>query len=358
MFNEVGVYSRQFKKTPEKIVQNGKAQFGTYLGLPQKLGIKGMRAPYAGVPLPTVISKLRIKSRLNYIFSIDKYIGMAEFIDFRIFCLAEVVFWNKETSKKYVYHTAIPTRRHFIPLNSDRGICASYRKARYIKISWGRKHQHHALSFKVKGDSARPDAEGFFFSPMSDKMHTDCLFVSPSPSSSRCSSTWFSAMSLDGHISLNKEPSEKSSGLGAMVMNRAYVKMHSISSRAWGLGTIKDKKIIFQLGYSNLDAADPDKYNDNVLIEDGETTTLPSVIMTHPFGMSKKWVIQDTESMVDLTFTPESLCSRLLNLIILRRSYTTMYGTFNGVLMNSKGEKITLKDFPGIINRNFVRTLI
>jgi len=352
------VYFRQFKDPPEAIIQNGKANFGTYLGLPQKLGIKGMRAPYAGLPLPVMISKLRIKSRLNFIFSMDDYIGMAEFFDFRIFGLAEVVFWNKENNKKYVYHTAVPTRRHYIPLNSDRGICASYKKKRYLKLFWGRKHQHFAFSFRVKGDSARPNAEGFFFSPMTDKMHTDCLFVSPSPASSRCSATWFAPMNINGYLSLNNEAHQKSTGLAALVMSRTYFKMHSIYSKAWGLGTINDKKIIFQLGYSNLDAADADKYNDNVLTVDGESTALPSVIITHPFGMAKKWIIQDTESMVDLTFTPQSLCSRLLNIIFLRRSYTTMYGSFDGVIMDSKGQKYVLKNFSGIINRSFLRTLL
>lgn len=352
------MYSRQIKEPPEKIIQNGKANFGTFLELPQKVGIKGMRAPYAGLPLPTIISKLRIKSRLNYVFSIEKYIGIAEFFDFRLFGLAEIVFWDKENEKKYAYHTVIPTRRHFVPLTTDQGICASYTRRRYIKISWGRKHQHHALSFRVKGDSVRPDAEGFFFSPMSDKMHRDCLFVSPSPTSSRCSATWVSAMSLNGHISINHQPSEKTPGIGAMVLNKTYFKMHSISTRAWGLGNIKNKQVFFQLGYSNLDAADPDKYNDNVLIEDGEVTTLPSVVMTHPFGLGKKWIIQDTESMVDLTFTPVSLCSRILNIIFFRRSYTSMYGTFDGVLLNSKGEKISLKNFPGVISRSFLRSLL
>ena len=352
------MYFRQFNRPPEAIIQNGKAIFGTYLDLPQKLGIKGMKAPYAGIPLPVIISKLRIKSRLNFIFSIDDYIGMSEFFDFRIFGLAELVFWNKETNKKYVYHTVVPTRRHYIPLNSDKGICASYQKRRYFKLFWGRKHQHFAFSFRVKGDSARPNAEGFFFSPIGGKMHTDCLFVSPSPASSRCSATWFAPMNINGHISFNKEPYQKSTGLGALVMNRTYFKMHSIYSKAWGLGTINSQDIIFQLGYSNLDAADSDKYNDNVLIVDGEPTALPSVVITHPFGISKKWVIQDTESMVDLTFTPRSLCSRLINIIFFRRSYTSLYGTFDGVIMDSKEQKYNLKNFPGVISRSFLRTLI
>ena len=106
---------------------------------------------------------------------------------------------------------------------------------------------------------------------------------------------------------------------------------------------------------STLDAADPDKYNNNVLIVDGKETALPSVVMTHPFGISKKWVIQDTESMVDLTFTPSSIHARNLNIIILHKRGKSIYGTFEGVLMDSEGNKITLKNFPGIISGNSIR---
>ncbi|MCQ2592732.1 MAG: DUF2804 domain-containing protein [Treponema sp.] len=357
------MYSRQFKEPPAKIVQNGKAIFGTFLGVSPRLAIKGMRAPYAGVPLPAMISKFRIKSRLNYFFSIDKYIGMVEFFDFRVFGMAELHLWNKESGIKNVYHAVIPTRHHFIPLTTNKGICACYLRGRYMKFSWGRNHQHQALSFRLKGDSVRPDSEGFFFSPMDDDMHQDCMFVNPSPTSSRCSATWFSSMTVHGKLQQDKEIADESSGLAAMIMNRTYFKMHSISSKACGLGTIykdtpNEKKIIFHLNYSNLDAADSDKNNDNILIVNGKPTTLPSVLMTHPFGLDKKWIIQDTESMVDLTFNPISSTSRHINVIAMRTTHNALYGTFDGVLLDSEGNKITLKNFPGIIDRIFLRSVL
>ena len=89
------MYSRSFSAAPKKIVENGKAHFGTYSGVSQRFDIKGMRAPYAGVPLPPVISDIRIKSRLNYYFCIEKYIGLVEFFDFKIIGLSEICFWDK-----------------------------------------------------------------------------------------------------------------------------------------------------------------------------------------------------------------------------------------------------------------------
>ena len=221
------MYSRKFTEAPEHIVQNGKACFGTFEGVSPKIDIRGMRAPYAGVPLPSFISNLRIKSHLVYIFNLEKFIGYSRFFDFKAIGLGKIIFWNKESGKKYVYHTIMPPRRRFVPTLTTRGICACYRKARFIKISWGRAHQHHALTFQVKGDSARPDTEGYVYSPMQDDMPTDALFNCPSPSSSRCNVTWFSSMKMNGQITINHEAADDSGGLGMMVLNRAYYKFKS-----------------------------------------------------------------------------------------------------------------------------------
>ena len=349
------MYLKEFSKPPAKIVNNGKAAFGTYNDIPPKLDVKGMRAPYAGLPLPVFLSKLRIKSRLDYIFSTDKVIGLVEFHDFKIFGLAEIIFWNMSTGRKYVYHTFTATRKRIIPKNTSQGICASYKKSRYIKVSWGRNHRHMAMKFNVKGDNIRPSARGYIFSPMNSRMHTDLLFVCPSPSQSRCSATWFTTMKMQGNFFVDDEKLDSSEGLAAMRINRTYFKMHTRFTLAWGIGKIQSKNVIFQLKNSSLDAADPDKYNENLITVDGDTTALPSVLMTHPFGIKKDWIIQDTESMIDLTFTPVSDNHRILNVIAIRTDYNVIYGYYNGVMLTKNGEKLVLKNFPGIINKSTLR---
>lgn len=349
------MYARLFSAPPEHIVEKGRAKFGTYKGVSPKTEIRGMYAPYAGIPLPSIISNLRIKSRLNFIFSLDKFCGFVEFFDFKIIGLAELILWNKESAKKYVYHFIMPPRRRFIPTATNRGICATYSDRRFIKVSWGRNHLHHAMTFKVHGDSARPTIEGYIYSQKEDDIHSDFMFINPSPTSSRCSATWFAAMNAKGHITIDGDEADDSEGLCCMSLNRTYYKFHSRSTFAWGIGTCEGKKIIFQIKNTELDAADADNYNDNILVIDGEETALPSVLMTYPFGTDKKWIIQDTESMVDLSFTPAAVNHHRLNLIALRAENDVIYGNFEGVLMNSKGEKIQLKNFSGIITKGLLR---
>ena len=349
------MYSRMFDDAPLHIIENGKAHFGTFNKVSPRFDVKGMRAPYAGIPLPSIISNIRIKSRLNYYFSIDKYTGLVEFFDFKFLGLAEVCFWNKENGKKYVYHSIMPARRRFIPKNTERGICACYRKSRYIKISWEKEHASRAMRFHVKRNCGWNDSEGWFHSIRDDAMKTDLSFVNPAPSTSRCSALWFSSMKINGHLAVKNEEVDNSPGLAAMVMNRFYTKTLSRGTRICGMGNINNKNIVFYIEETSYDAADSDKYNANILVCDGQNTALPSIVATHPFGLNKKWIIQDTESMVDLTFTPSSVYRRALNLIALRSSYSHIYGTFEGVLLDKDGNKITLKDFPGMITRSYMR---
>lgn len=349
------MYSREFTKAPEQVVQNGKANFGTFNDVPPKINIRGMRAPYVGLPLPSIFTQLKIKSRLDFIFTNEKYIGVSEFYDYKLFGITELIFWVKDTNKKYVYHSITGPRRRLVTKKTYEGICASYKKSRYIKVSWTRKNKHLSMKFNVKGDSSKPSSSGYFFSPIDTPIHSNSLFVCPAPISARCNATWFATMNIQGQISVNGENEELSSGLAALMTRRAYLKRRNKTTTVWGLGKIKDKEIIFQIGFSNNDATDPDKYNSNILVVNGEKTALPSVLITHPFGYDKNWIIQDTESMVDLTFTPLSRNQRTLNMIVCRSFDTKIYGTFDGVLLTGKGEKITLKNFPGILDKNNIR---
>ena len=91
------------------------------------------------------------------------------------------------------------------------------------------------------------------------------------------------------------------------------------------------------------------------MVVDGKTTFLPSVLMTHSFGINKDWIIQDTENMVDLTFTPISRCGKSFHLIFFNTRSNTIYGTFEGTLMDQDGQKIVLKDFAGIATSKMMR---
>ena len=354
------MYSRNIKETPKSIIHNGKANFGTYKKVTEKLEIRGLKFPFIGIPTPKFFSNMRIRSRIAYMFNIGTYIGMVEFLDNKVFGLAEVIFWNKDTNQRFSYHTIMPTRKRFVPTNTQEAACTSYRKTRYIKVNWSRKHKRHSLSFTVRGDKFRPAAKGSFIASFNKPETPELLSVTPAPTSSKCSATWLIPLKIKGGINIGKHrkdiksfPNEE--GLALMAMNRTYLKLHSKSEMMCGLVNIEGKNIIFRFTNTNQEAINSDEYNDNILSVDSSITPMPPVCITHPFGINNKWVVQDTENMVDLSFTPISCSNRTLNILIIRNVYTTIYGTFEGVLLTQDGERIVLKNCPGIVKKNLLR---
>lgn len=354
------MYSRNIKETPKSIVHNGKINFGTYKKVTDKLEIRGLKLPFIGIPTPKIISNMRIKSRIAYMFNIGSYIGMVEFLDSKIFGLAEVIFWTKETGQKFSYHTMMATRKRFVPTNTQEAACISFRKTRYIKVNWSRKHKRHSLNFTVRGDKFRPAAKGSFIASFDTSKTPELLSVTPAPVSSKCSATWLIPMNITGGINLGKHRKDIKSlpnenGLALMAMNRTYLKLHSKSEMMCGLVNVDGKDIIFRFTNTNQDAINNDEYNDNILCVNANITPMPPVCITHPHGVNNKWVVQDTENMVDLAFTPISSNNRTLNILVIRNVYTTIYGTFEGVLLTQDGEKIVLKNCPGIVKKNLLR---
>lgn len=354
------MFSRQIDKTPKSIIENGKINFGTYKKITNFLDIKDVKKPFACLPFPPIFSNLVIKSRIAYMFNIENYIGMVEFFDDKIFGLAEVIIWNKETGQKFAYHTMMATRKRIVPTNTQKASCASYKKTRNIKIKWNRQTKQLYLKFLVKGDRYRPSAKGIFVSNFSTTEQEELLTVCPAPTFSRCSASWHIPLQINGGIQTAKHKKDlkeiqEKQGLSLMIMNRTYLKLYSKSEMMCGLIKLNGQDIIFRFTNTSQDGINTDTYNDNILSINNKITPMPSVYITHPFGTNNKWVVQDTENMVDLVFHPISSNNRTLNILVLRNVYTVIYGTFEGVLVNENGEKIILKNCPGIVKKNFLR---
>ena len=355
------MYTREIKTPPEKIVHNGKIEFGTFEGLLPRLDIRGVRTPFAGFPFPTVITNFRIQSSLMFLFNIGSYIGTVDFFDHKIFGFAEVVFWNKENGRKYSYRSFMGPRRRFIPHNMNIGFCASFNKKRYIRVSWDHQRDRLSMIFNLKGDSSRPSAQAAFGAHYSSPSLCEMATVVPFPSKRRCSATYVSTPQIHGTLSLEKTKLSEEvnqadfDGAALLSINRSYYNFHSLSEFIVATGEINGKKFSFQMFTTQENAVDSDNINGNILCVDGECTPLPPVTITHPFGLSKKWVIQDFENMVDLTFMPTSDNRRDVSFFVMKSQLRTIFGTFEGVIKTKDGEDIVLHNFEGIAKNQLLR---
>jgi len=355
------LYTREIKSPPEKIIRNGKIQFGTYEGLLSRLDIRGVRTPFAGFPFPTVITNFRIQSSIMFLFNVGSYFGTVDFFDHKIFGYADIVFWNKKTGRKYSYRSFMGPRKRFIPHNMQTGFCASFNKKRYIRISWDHPRDKLSMIFNLKGDSSRPSVHAAFIAHYSQLPMCEITSVVPAPSKRRCSATYHATPALHGTLSLEKTKrsdeviQEDADGFGLLSINRTYYNLHSVSEFVAATGESDGKKFSFQIFTTQENAVDSDNINGNILCVDGKCTPLPPVTITHPFGLSNKWVIQDFENMVDLTFTPASDNRRDVSFFLIKSQLRTIFGNFEGVIKTKDGEDIVLHNFEGIAKNQLLR---
>ncbi len=346
-------YSRILEDCPQTFVKDGKCVFGTFPGHSERLDIRGVSRAYLDLPIPKWITNLRIKSRLSFFFNVGEYLGYIDFFDAKIFGLAEVTFWSTSTKQRFSYRTLTGPRKRLVPHNLISAATSSYKKARYIRVSWDRAHNRLSAIFNLRGDSVRPGVNGVVQARFSDPQSTEITCVVPAPTLRRCSARYYASMPVKGTLTLvpaheNPVPMEDSQGVSFFEINRTYMKFRSFAEFATGLGYIGEKQITFRIEAGSQDAVDPDRYNANILFYDGKSTPLPPVVITHNYGIMKTWNIQDTENMIDLTFTPISDNHNIINAILFRTEYHAIYGQFNGALVTKDGEKLAINGLLGI----------
>ena len=354
------MYTREIKETPDALVQNNKPVFGSFKGHPKRFDIRGVFKPYGTFPLPTFITNLRIKSRLNFSFDIGDYIGRIIFVDAKIIGYSEVIFWNKNTKQKFAYHSLMSMRKRFVPHDLDFASTTSYSRKRYIRISWDRKHGKISAVFDLKGDSVRPSAHGAISADFTDDQFAEMTCSRPNPTSRRCSALYDCSLSAKGTLSLVYKNGETktmadSTGVASFNITRTYMRFRSHGEFIEAFSKVKGHNLVFHIAAESHDASNTDKYNLNMLFYKGKATPPPPVVITHTMGINGQWVIQDTENMVDLTFTPVSSSLKKISAIILRTVYRSIYGTFEGTLVTADGEKITFKSLPGLAENYLIR---
>ncbi len=354
------MYTREIQECPTSFVKNRKPVFGTFRGPFNRLDIRGVERTYGNLPLPVFITNLRIKSRLSFFFADGDYIGCIELFDAKVLGYAEVIFWDKKTKKRFIYHTVMGPRRRFVPHKLDVASTSCYKKARYIRISWDRNHDKLSVIFNLRGDSHRPSANAAFVAHFSNPNKAEIISVLPAPILRRCSAKYYLSVPLHGALTVvpigqQMKTMPDSDGLCFLDMNRTYMRFLTHGEFITGMGQVNDIPLTFRIEATSHDAVTPEKYNGNILFYDGKTTPLPPVLITHPFGIMDKWVIQDTENMIDLTFTPLSDNKSNVNVFFLRSEYITIYGTYDGALLTAEGQKLTIRSLPGLTKKYVIR---
>ncbi|GMO58672.1 MAG: DUF2804 domain-containing protein [Treponemataceae bacterium] len=353
------VYLRKTQSAPECIEKNAQPLFGTFSGFPKQFDIRGVRRSFLQLKIPRVITDFLVRDNLSFMFNYGGYTVSVDIYATRFIGFCEAVFWKtdkqKYSAQKIAYRSLIAFRRTLIPYNLEKGVVYTGRKSRAVRISWNRSQNRFSLLLNFKGDTERPKVNLSLSMDLTSPFFQEALCVLPDPARNKCRAVYRFFSPCSGAIGYNNESNTVREGSALFDIRRACHKLTVKNEYCFGFGLADNKRIGFSLATCGALSANPNEYNENMLFSDGVFTPLPQVIITHPFGIGGEWIIQDLESMIDLSFKPVSVQRRENNLFIIAARYYLIYGVFNGWIVTKTGEKIVLKDFEGIAKKHSVR---
>jgi hypothetical protein len=314
--------------------------------------IRGVKKPFGNLPLPSFMSDIRITDTLRLLFCDESLIGEIEFFYGGYFAFMETTLWNRQINRLFAYRQLLPLGFIHLPKYIAYSVATCRVRRRYVRIFSRLSKGMLYADFDFLAANDRPSCEGRLDFDSRSPQCTDYSAVIPAFVSRRCQAVYFRSFSVNGWVAFGHTQDiqlNKATAVGFLDFRKTYTTLRTKRSVVIGLGFIDGTQVSFHL--SNSIAPDSYTYNDNILFYGGKRIPLPPVRITYPFGSSKNWIIQDTESMVDLTFTPSAISQRELNILVWRRDYKTICGTFEGSFLIEDSAPLKLKGVLGVAKK-------
>ena len=113
----------------------------------------------------------------------------------------------------------------------------------------------------------------------------------------------------------------------------------------------EEKWLAFNL--TRNQSIDQEKYNENILWLEGETSILPPVKFTRSpeskdFCDHSTWIIKDEHDMVNLKFSVRNMNPMIMHALVVNIDYYVAFGTLEGYIRDEDGNKYVLDGMMGM----------
>lgn len=343
---------RPILETPERLVTDGKFNFGTYKA-PFKL-VNPLDAKLAGGLLPRALKWTRLKEWQHFALVNQRfYISLAIF-DAKTMALAQVCVYDRTEGRVMFYERKLPTWSVKVP----RGIWDS--RARYkgkgfkIDIHNHLYGQGHEIEFYSDAKGDLPPIAGSFICFEKVKVDEPMVVALPLGENTGMYTHKF-VCPASGRLTIgDQEHVFGDDAYGLIDIHKGYypyvMKWH------WATcGGRDDQGRLLGLNLTNNQVKDQDAYNENCFWVDGKVRLLPPVTFTFD-DPEKPWLIKDREGKVDLVFTPQVVRRVNVNALVIRSNYKAPFGEFSGRVIDDEGNVLEVKNLFGMAEDFYLRT--
>jgi hypothetical protein len=348
------MYSRDLQAPRPSPVERGEPVAGTWDRPFDSVDLLEVSRPFSS-PLPKGLRDLRIKEWQSFQIQDDRYYLTAFLINVKLYRMAQVTLWDKETKEKLEFHKTLPFGAWKFPHSLSNSAITSRSYGFYFRIHNWLEADLMELDLDIEATRKRPSFTAHIELDMRSSVATPLVACLPF-SDRRCMYVYKNLAPVRGdlvfggrHITLSQK-----SACGIVSDYKGFFPYRVQNAWTTGFGFDAAGR---RFGFSIVENQVKDSFrnNENALWLDGRMNPLPPVRITQPNGLEKDWVIQDLEGMVDLTFTPREPNNYLFNLLATRFDYHAPFGVFNGMVMTSEGEKISVRNLWGFGEKLYLR---
>ena len=330
--------------TPENVVDAaGKCYFGTFDKEFEAMDFLKADRP-AG--LPNFMNKSRLTLWEACEINFDKVVLLTAVCDMALFGTSLTVLYDKRTKKCAAWQEMlIPNTKAVISKNLLHGN-ESYAKAKNVKIRFVNNFEKGKA---IVSGTASSKKDGVLDYRVELTRVSKPSIVSIPFGENRPLYSQKDLFSVDGYLEYNGEKFHATDATTAIIDDhRGYYprKAHYDWVTTMGKKEIDGKPQYFGFNLTRNQSTDQDRYNENLIWFEGDTTLLTPVVFRHE--NDKLWHVQDEHGMVDLTFDIGDEFLMKVNAAVIQIDYHITFGSLSGYVCDPDGNKYVLDGMTGI----------
>ena len=348
------MYTREIQIPRGVPIENRSPLTGTWNKAFAQVNLLGIHRPYSW-PLPRWLKDCRIKEWESFGAQDEHFFLEALFGNFKLFQIAQIFLYNKETGESHVFRKLIPGNSWRMPKSLSHGSVECHSRRFFFRIHTWLNADMIQLDIDIAATRRQPAFIAHLVYALGDCNVTPAV-VSLNFTERRNMYAYKTLAAVKGdmelggrHISLDPA---RCTGIFRDYKGFFPYHMKRVSCGSMGVDEAGRR---FGFHVAENQAKEPRKNNENALWINDQFTPLPPVRITMPRGPESDWVIQDLDGMVDLVFSPKENCRFGANLVVISGDFFALIGYYNGVLANSKNEQIQVHNQWGIGEKLYLR---
>ncbi len=323
--------------SPDKLVDNGQAIFGTFISPLKDINLLDCKKP-AGRLLPHCMNKIRFTKWEAFEIMFDEGALISAVYNMGVIGFSLFVFFDRLDKKVYNWINFAPCKRCIVAPNLIDSVTELATKKSLLRIE----NQFQEGACRAEGFANNKKCGSIEFDVSAKRISPPSIVSIPFGSNKPLYSEkdFFSA---EGYLIINgRKISANASTTVIVDDHKGYYpfKMHYDWLTTMGKCSIGDEEKYLAINLTYNQSMNQDDYNENILWLQGESHPLP------PIGFEKlakdKWRIKDKYGAVDIVFEIENKFDMMMHLGLLDISYSLPFGKVYGYVRDTKGSKYSV----------------